>query len=157
MRAVWVGLVGAVLSVSAVAAAPRSCPADRATVRVEDTGVRYASQPVERTDLIGKTFKVHRYTEHRRMYFSEPRGVMMNVGYEGYELKGAAGTFVVRRDHVDGTPAIAPVSWTDGPSPYRSKIAWGEGHPKTVKVGGSLDYVLGGPFTSLTLRVIACR
>lgn len=156
MRAVLVGLVGAVL-LGGAAQAASTCPITQATLRVKDDGTRYAGQQVERPDLVGKTFRVTRYTEQRKKHFSSAIGADKLLGYEGYEIKGDAGAFHVMRDHVDGSPAVTPLSWAaDAKSEY-GEIKWGAGRPERVKVGQSVDYLYAGPLTSLILEVSACN
>lgn len=155
MRAVVLGLVGAV--VLSGAAQATSCPITQATLRVKDDGTRYAGQDVTRPDLVGKTFRVTRYTERRKKHLSSATGDYKLLGYEGYEITGPAGTFQIMRDHVDGSPAVTPVSWAAGSKAGYGEIAWGAGRPERVKVGEGVDYLLDGPLTSLTLEVSACK
>lgn len=156
MRAVVFGLIGAVLAVGGAQAA--SCPITRATVTIKDTGVGYGGVVrVQRPDLVGKTFAVTRYASRRKAHFSKPIGANKLLGYEGYELKGAAGTLHVMRDHVDGSPAVTPVSWASGTKSTYGAIRWGGGPPERVKVGQDLDYYMDGPLSALTAEVTACR
>lgn len=157
MRAVLGCLVGTFLGVGAAQAEP-TCPVTRAQVRVEDTGFRYGGVvELSRPDLVGQYFRIRRYTVRRKEYFSKPIGAMKLLGYEAYELAGAAGTFEAMRDHVDGVPAVTPMSWASGSKDAVVRIAWGGGSPERVKVGQDLDYFLSGPLSALTLRVIACH
>jgi hypothetical protein len=134
-----------------------SCSITQATLRVKDDGTRYAGQKVERPDLIGKTFRVTRYTEQRKRHLSSATGDYKLLGYEGYEIKGDAGTFHIKRDHVDGSPAVTPLSWAAGTKSKYGKLKWGGGLPERVSVGQSVDYLYDGPLTSLVLEVSDCQ
>lgn len=155
MRVVLIGAMAVLVGGAAQAAT--SCPITRATLEVKDDGQRFAGQPVERPDLVGKTFRVTRYTERRKRYLSPATGDYKLLGYEGYEIKGPAGTFHVMRDHVDGSPAVTPMSWAADTKSAHGKIKWGSGRPERVKVGGDVDYMYSGPLTSLYLAVTACN
>jgi hypothetical protein len=156
MRVLLIGLTIAAIEITAAHAV--SCSVTRAEVRVVDTDVLYAGVgEVKRSELIGQTFRISRYTARREWRFSKPIGANKLLGYEGYELKGAAGTFEVMRDHVDGSPAVTPVSWASGFKGAYAQIRWGGGRPERVTVGEDLDYLLGGPLSALTLRVTGCH
>lgn len=156
MRTFLIGLVIAASEITAAKAG--SCSISRAEVRVVDTGFRYAGVvEVKRQDLIGQTFHISRYTARREWRFSKPIGANKLLGYEGYELRGLAGTFVVMRDYVDGTPAVTPVSWASGSKQAYTHIRWGGGRPERVTVGKDLDYLLDGPLSALTLHVTGCH
>lgn len=146
------------MSVTITTAQAVSCPVTRAEVRVVDTKVRYAGvSEVKRPDLIGQRFRISRYTARREWRLSKPIGANKLLGYEGYELKGSAGTFEVMRDYVDGSPAVTPVSWASGSKDAYRQIRWGGGRPERVTIGEELDYLLDGPLSALTLRVTGCR
>jgi hypothetical protein len=155
MRTLLIGL--AIAATDSAVAQAASCPATRAKVQVVDTGYHYAGVDLMRSDLVGKIFRVSRYTVRRTWHFSKPIGAKKLLGYEGYELKGSAGTFEVMRDHIDGVPSVTPVSWASGSKDAYRQIQWGGGRPEQVTVGKDVDYVLDGPLSALTLRVMACR
>ena len=72
-------------------------------------------------------------------------------GYEGYELKGMAGTFLVRREFNMGTPAVAPISFEDG----KVQMDWKQS--RAARAIAAEDYVLDGPLTALTVTPARCR
>ena len=156
MRAVLVGLVGAVLAVGGAQAA--SCPITKATVTIKDTKQEYGGVvKVGRPDLVGQTFRVSRYASRRELVHSAATGADKRLGYEGYELVGLNKALTVKRDYVDGSPAVTPLSWMSGsPSNYGS-VKWGGGRPERVEVGQDLDYFFDGPLSALTAQVSSCR
>ena len=155
MRALLVGLVGVVLAGGAAEAA--SCPITEATVTIKDTKQEYGNVvKVGRPDLVGQTFRVARYTSHREMVRS-PTGTDKRLGYEGYELVGLNEALTVKRDYVDGSPAVTPLSWMSGSQSNYGPMEWGGGRPERVQVGQDLDYFLDGPLSALTAQVTSCR
>lgn len=153
MRAVVFGLVG-LLAGPALA---ETCALDRATLTAVNTGFEYGGiTKVERPDLGGKTFRVARYAERKMMRYSKPRGAMMNAGYEAYEVEGGGSKLLVKREHVNGVPAVTPMSWDASAVPADVKVRWKRSTLPLVTVGSDLDYVLSGPLSALTLRVSAC-
>lgn len=76
----------------------------------------------------------------------------MRPGYEAYELKGKARTFVIRRDYVPGTPFVQPTRLLKADS----TVDWRR-RKGTVPIG---DHVLAGPLSDLVLTLAprhACR
>lgn len=120
-------------------------------VVVKDTGERYAGIKVARPDLVGQQFTVTRRTSQRKDEYVPSREVTYRTGYEGYELAGKAGTFLVRRDYVVGTPAVAPVSFDGG----SINLIW-DTSAASRKVRAD-DYILDGPLAALTLSPTRCR
>ncbi len=148
-------LVGA--AVVGEAAAASGCPIDRAQVTIKDTGERYAGRKVVRPDLVGRALKVERFTAVRDMQRVASRNTLINLGYEAYELVGAGEVLFVKRERSESASATAPISWSlaEAGSERFAVKCW-SGRPERVKVGQTLDYVLDGPLTSLTLEVSAC-
>jgi hypothetical protein len=157
MRAVAVGLIGAVLALGGAQAAS-TCPVNRAEVTVKDTGERYAGMEVIRPDLVGQTFRVRRYSAVEDVRQLAHRDGALNLGYEAYDLRGKVDGLYIKRERSATAPAVAAISWTSATgTTERAHVDWGKGRPERVKVGQTLDYVFDGPLTSLTLVVSACR
>lgn len=148
-------LVGA--AVAGEAGAAKECSINRSQVTIKDTGERYAGQKVVRPDLVGRTLKIERFTAVRDMQRVASSNTLINLGYEAYELVGAGEVLFVKRERSESAPAIAPISWSLAEAGReRFAVKWWSGRPEKVKVGQTLDYVLDGPLTSLTLEVSAC-
>lgn len=151
MRAVAIGLIASVLALGSAQAA-QACPIGRADVEIRDTGERYAGQPVSRPDLIGSAFHITRYSA------VSGTGEPTSLGYEAYVLKGAKEQILVKRERSRSAPAIAPISWAMADATTdRAHVDWKRSKQERVRVGQTIDYVLDGPLTSLSIVVTACR
>jgi hypothetical protein len=147
MRAVVMGLVGAVLAVGAAAAnetpmalAPSGCSLDRATLVID-------GQP--------GTFSVTRYVSHRKPFTNPANGFTTLVGYDAAEITGAGGTYTIREEHLTGSTPITAWSAVGKSS---EDIDWSKkGRPLKVEVGSEAFYINEGPLASKSSRVIACR
>lgn len=155
MRAVVLSLIGVLAACGSARA--EDCRLDRATLTAVNTGFEYAGiTKVERPDLDGRTFRVVRYAERKVMRPSKSRDGMVNAGYEAYEVEGDGAKILVKREHVEGVPAVTPMSWDAGAVPADVKVQWKRSALPLVTVGSDLDYILSGPLSALTLRVSAC-
>lgn len=143
MRALVVGLVGAVLACG-VAQAGGQC-----VILEKPKSVFAAAGPMQRPELIGQEFRVTRTASQRKPVFVEARSTTMLLGYEAYELKGKSGTFIVRRDHVPGTPAVQPVSVENSDA----SVEWRGSKPASA----ALDHILAGPLSNLVVTPRACK
>ncbi|WP_336490005.1 hypothetical protein [Methylobacterium nigriterrae] len=144
-RAVLIGLLGATLSVSGAVATPKSCPADKAVLTVKDTHFRYAmANAIQRPDLIGRTFRIARFT---RGNDTGSNGVP-----EAYEIVGSAGHFIVKRQHWPAVPFVSASSAAAG-EPKQFNVAWA---PPTRGAETFEDYVFDGPLSSLTISLKSC-
>lgn len=151
MRAALFGLVGVLVGLGS-AHAGQTCPIGRADVKIADTGERYAGQPVGRPDLVGSTYRVARYSSVRGT------GEPTSLGYEAYVLRGAKGQILIKRERSLSNPTIAPISWAMADATTeRAQVSWKRSKQERVRVGQTLDYVLDGPLTSLSVVVANCR
>lgn len=145
MRAVVLGLVGAVLAAGGARAG--ECDLRKTEFVVKPSGARYAEVfKVQRPDLIGQRFRVVRTGDGN--------------DWAAVRLKGDAGEFVVRAEvSPHTTPAIGASSW--GGAEGR-RIAWNN---RPSKPNGLLSCEIGtdcvtptdGPLTSLTLSPMSCN
>ena len=154
MRSVVVGLA---LAVGLVAGAKaKECRLNGAILEVVDTPSTYfLNEPRQRPDLIGQTFKVGRFAAVPKRQMSARLGQETNVGYEAYEIVGGAGSFVVKHEFLDGSPARVVISSeASGPN---AAVDWSRARREIVKSRAKwLDEINGGPLSSLGLKLKFC-
>lgn len=151
MRAVLVGLVGAVLAVGSAAAG--SCPIDRGVFQALDTGWHYLGLPVERPDLAGAKFKVTRYTDVKK--WVSHNGGKRDVGYEAVRLEGKAGSFVIKKERVIGSPSFMATAWSA--QDEAQKVAWRASKAPVVAIGNDRYVTELGVFNGLVVRLVGCQ
>ena len=155
MRALLLGVVGVVLASGAAEA--KGCRIDRAIFRVVDPHSQYAlNEPMRRPDLVGKSFRVSRYVDDRKPYISTRSGVQRLGGYEAYEIRGNGETFVVKREYIDGSPAVTVAS-ADADQSRIGNINWSQNNRRKPMTAEDREEVSFGPLSSLALQLKSCR
>lgn len=153
MRAIFLGLVGAVL---ASAGAQAGCPVDRAVlVLVDQKSEYFLNEPLARPDLVGKTFRISRYVEAPKISVSPRNGDRRNVGYEAYQIRNGRETLVIKRNHIDGSPALTVASAGKDQSRI-GEIDWARCSKKVPEFDGA-ELVNFGPLSALTIEIKSCR
>ena len=175
MHAVPVALIGMVLAAGSAGAvglkpaAPKpTCPILGATVKLTNVfkdGIGYAmSKPPRTTAYDGQTFSVTSATQISRAIHRDGTPVRnprtdrdtdtRDAGYDAIRLEGKSGTFVIRNNHVWGSPAAEADSQRTGKG-----IRWGRtGHGRwMVKLDGEgiFNPIVDSPLNGYKVTVTA--
>ena len=160
---------GSLRAENAKLASKPTCPILGATVMLtnvfKDGGGYAMSKPPETTAYDGQTFTVTRATQISRVIHrdgtpvrnpkTDPDTDRRDVGYDAIRLKGKSGTFVIRNDHIWGSPALQTGSQLTGKG-----IRWGRADHGRWMVEpdseGDFNPISDGPLNGYKITLTAC-
>lgn len=155
MRAVWVGLLGAVLLGGSASAG--ECRLDRAVLKVASQSGRMAGVVVKKPKLVGATFRATRFVESLDPVVNNGTGQERLVGYDAIEMRGRAGRFILRRDYSIGTNSETAATWRAGKAPLGPKPDWSKRTKMpSVKTGDVYASVYMGELSAFDIKVSGC-
>lgn len=145
MRAVWVGLVGAVLASGGAQA--KSCRLDGAEL-VAQSQAKWSSE-IQRPDLVGRTFLVERIAS--RWLAPKVAEITVLARYNGEAI-------LVRQVSDFSGPPVDTVNSTIATDKTLQVIRWGQRSPSAERkhFSGLFDAINDGPLVSLGLAAKHC-
>lgn len=144
MRAVWVGLVGAMMASTAQAG---QCPLSGSTMTAKS--VAKWSSEVSRPDLIGRTFTVEKVASRWRAPKIAEISLLVRSGEE---------VFVVQQVSDFSGPPVDTVASKEANRTAAQSPYWGKrsAAAEAKHFSGTLDGIASGPLTSLSLIAKPC-
>jgi hypothetical protein len=161
MRAVVIGLVGAILVPGAVEAAARSCRVSKAVLKLEPYGPR---------DFPWGALAIHPEWAKREFRIvsagsnvvlkPHPAGDLRPSGYDVFTMKSEGSVIRAARSLVFGSPPVWGTSWTGGRREVgilTKPITRIGGHLANYASSGHLpSFIVDGPLTGYSLALARC-